>query len=226
MDSSSSNKKLVWYTDILPRTTHKALSYLARESWLKRTDWYLAGGTALALQVGHRSSIDLDFFTTKKDFSAARLIGHFQKEIWKTETLREGTIYGSLLGAKVSFIAYPFFVPHKKFKPYGALRILDQDDIAVMKIVTISQRGRKRDFVDLYWYCLNREPLERVLQHLPSQYPTVAHDYHHIIKSLTYFVDAEEDPMPEIFFKATWKGIKKFFRDEVKKVTRELLKLV
>ncbi|MBI4128310.1 MAG: nucleotidyl transferase AbiEii/AbiGii toxin family protein, partial [Parcubacteria group bacterium] len=74
--------------------------------------------------------------------------------------------------------------------------LLDIRDIAVMKIIVISQRGRKRDFVDLYWYAQHVEPLGAVLERLPDQYPTVAHDYHHILKSLIYFADAEEDPMP------------------------------
>lgn len=214
-----------WHSSILPLPTRRALDYCANATWLKRNGWYLAGGTAMALQGGHRSSVDLDFFTARKEFLEEKVIGHFPKKDWITYILREGTVYGKLLNAKVSFIAYPFFVPAKPYQWYGKIPILDVDDIAVMKIVAISQRGRKRDFVDLYWYCVNKKPLPEIINHLSEQYPEVAHNYAHIMKSLTYFADAEEDPMPKLFFKATWQEIKKYFQREVPKTTKKILRL-
>lgn len=215
----------MWHVDILPRATRKALEFLSQQDWLKKSKWYLAGGTALALHVGHRTSIDLDFFLPQKDFNLGQLIARFPKESWITDIAREGTLYGRLLQAKVSFIAYPFFVPKEQPKWFGAVRVLSPQDIAVMKIIAISQRGRKRDFVDLYWHTVKRESLEDVIRRLPSQYPTVGHNYHHILKSLMYFEDAEQDPMPKIFFKATWKEIKKYFEHEVPRITKEFLGL-
>ena len=84
---------------------------------------------------------------------------------------------------------------------------------------------RKRDFFDLYWYVTHRESLLAVMERLPRQYPMVAHDWHHIIKSLVYFADAENDPMPEIKFKATWNQVKKFFQTEANVTTKKLLSL-
>lgn len=215
----------MWYTDILPRATKKALDFLSNQDWLKKSLWYLAGGTALTLHVGHRTSIDLDFFLPQKDFDLEQLVAKFPKESWVTDIAREGTVYGRLLGAKISFIAYPFFVPKEQPKWFGTIRVLQPKDIVVMKIIAISQRGRKRDFVDFYWYCKNKEPLADILHRLPSQYPTVAHNYHHILKSFMYFADAEEDPMPKIFFDASWKKIKEYFRKEVPRITKEFLGL-
>lgn len=214
-----------WKTDTLPRVTKRALDFLSHAKWLKRTKWYLAGGTALALYIGHRRSIDLDFFIPQGDFSAPVLLDRFPKNTWSTSIAREGAIYGALMGAKVSFIAYPFFIPLQPCNWYGEVRILSPRDIAVMKIVAVSQRGRKRDFIDLYWYVTHREALAQLIRSLPQQYPTVAHDYHHILKSLMYFVDADQDPMPEVFFKTSWKTIKSYFRREVPKAAKELLKL-
>lgn len=216
-------QELTWHTDILPRAVRQALEHFAKAGWLKRSRWYLAGGTALALQAGHRASVDLDFFTHQKAFSAERLIARFPKTSWTADVVREGTIYGRLLEARVSFIAYPFFIAREPYQWYGSVRVLAPRDIAVMKIVAISQRGRKRDFVDLYWYCRHREPLGAILERLPDQYPTVAHNFHHILKSLTYFADAEADPMPKLFFAATWKGVKKFFEREVSSIARRKL---
>jgi len=150
---------------------------------------------------------------------------HFGNKQWRTSLAREGTVYGELAGAKISFIAYPFFLPKEPLLSYGAVRMLSPRDIAVMKIIAISQRGRKRDFVDLYWYCKNREPLLDVVRRLPAQYPAVAHDYHHILKALMYFEDAEADPLPRLFFDADWKRIKAYFRTEVPPVAKETLRL-
>ena len=214
-----------WHLNILPKNTQKAIHYFSTATWLQNSKWYLAGGTALALQVGHRSSVDLDFFNMTTRFSEEELIGHLPKESWKTTILREGTIYGELLKAKASFIAYPFFIPKIPYQFYGHIPILSLHDIAVMKIIAISQRGKKRDFLDLFWYCQHQNHLFDVILRLKSQYPTVTHNYHHILKSLLYFEDAEKDPMPEIYFKATWKEIKGFFQREVPFIARKLLRI-
>jgi hypothetical protein len=225
---STINKKLEfenWHLEVIPSQTKKALDFLSVQSWLTETDWYLAGGTALALQVGNRKSVDLDFFTLKK-FDEKKLLERFlNNPDWITESEDSGTIYGKLLKAKISFIYYPFFIPKQKFIHYGTIRILTPKDIAVMKITAVSQRGRKRDFFDLYWCAKNIEPLEETIKRLPIQYPSVAHDYHHILKSMIYFKDAEVDPEPEIFFKASWKEVKNFFEKEIPIITRKLMKL-
>jgi len=215
----------VWQTDIIAKTTKKALEFLSQQGWLKKSKWYLGGGTALALFVGHRISLDLDFFLSQKEFNIEQLISRFPKDVWITDIAREGTVYGRLLGVKVSFIAYPFFISKEKLCSFGTIQILDPKDIAVMKVIAVSQRGRKRDFVDFYWYCKNKESLTDVLRRLPAQYPTVAHDYHHILKSFMYFADAEKDPMPKIFFDATWEAIKKYFQHEIPRITKEFLGL-
>lgn len=222
MDTHS-QKKIVWHEEILPVKTKKALFFLSKQPWLRLSKWYLAGGTALALQVGHRKSLDLDFFTPAPSFRMQRLISRFPSRSWQTNTAKEGTVYGELYGAKVSFIAYPFFKPAADFPHYGCVRVLNERDIAVMEIMAISQRGRKRDFFDLYWYAQYREPLLNIMERLPRQYPEVAHDFNHILKSLVYFEDAEGDPMPSLVEKISWPTVKKFFQNEVPRLTRKLL---
>ncbi|TSC83696.1 MAG: hypothetical protein G01um101417_430 [Parcubacteria group bacterium Gr01-1014_17] len=212
--------------ETLPQSTQKAIEYARKESWLAEENWYLAGGTALALQVGHRQSVDLDFFTQEKTFAPAEITRHFpDSSIWQGKIVKEGTVYGMLCRAKISFIAYPFFVPIVPKLKYGAVAVLDKDDIAVMKVVAMSQRGRKRDFVDLYWYAKHCAPLLSVVEKLPRQYPDIAHNFHHIIKSMTYFDDAENDPMPTLFFDATWEDIKVYFRTEVARIAKKMLGL-
>ena len=223
MDINS--QKIKWHFKTLPGNTKEALDFLSTQNWLRESKWYLAGGTALALYAGHRKSVDLDFFLPEKGFDEKKLMAKFiNVEDWKTRVEDTGTIFGELLAAKVSFIAYPFFVPRRDYLLYGSIKVLDPKDIAVMKIVAISQRGRKRDFFDLFWCAKNIEPIEDTILKLKEQYPSVAHDYHHILKSLVYFADAETDPDPEIYFKATWKEVKKFFTKEIPLIAKKIIK--
>jgi len=218
-------QKIKWHYETLPRQTKKALDFLSKEEWLKQSSWYLAGGTALALQAGHRKSVDLDFFSEDKNFNEKKLLANFaENSNLEIEVEEKNTIYAKLFGAKVSFIAYPFFIPKQEPLRHGTIRVLDRIDIGVMKITAISQRGRKRDFFDLYWCAHNVEPLENIIKRLKAQYPMVAHDYHHILKSMVYFEDAESDPGPEICFPADWKKVKKFFIKEIPTIAMKIIK--
>ncbi len=221
MDTTYKPIKLIF--SHLPDNTHKAFEVIAQQSWLKEKGWYLAGGTALTLQCDHRVSVDLDFFTQRTDFNTEHTASALISLGWITSINERGTLYGELEGAKVSFIAYPYFVPKQPYIVYKSINILDAKDIAVMKIIAISQRGKKRDFFDLYWYITHRESLLDVLQRVKGQYPNTQHNYHHIIKSLTYFEEAEEDPQPQIFFDATWEQVKQHFISIVPDVVNKLL---
>lgn len=212
------------FVKILPDKTIKAFSRLSTFSLLGKSGWYLADGTGLALQVGHHQSVDLDFFSSKKKFDEIGLERElFATGKWQTSFSSRGTLYGSFMDAKMSFIAYPFFIPTKQRIRYGSISILTADDIAAMKIIAISQRGRKRDFVDLYWYATNRDSLETLIQRALRQYPGQEHNIPHILKSLTYFTDAESDPMPNLFFETSWLEIKNYFRTEAAKIIKNVL---
>jgi hypothetical protein len=211
--------------DALPLFARQALLRCAELPFFASGNWYLAGGTALALQAGHRESQDLDFFTTEKSFDidkAEQRLG--SEKTWQTESRSEGTLFGELLNAKISLIAYPFFRPAERMLSAGSVSILRPADIAVMKIAAISQRGRKRDFIDLYWLCRNVEPLSESLKRVDTQY-TISQNPNHLLKSLAYFADAEDDPMPTLFFKASWEDVKAYFRREAPRVAKELMGL-
>ena len=100
------------HLDRMPDPTKRAFLSCRERDFLSRDGWYLAGGTALALQTGHRISVDLDFFTDQPDFDTERVEKKFQRQGGWVTTLREkGTLYGIFQGAKVSFIAYPSSCP-------------------------------------------------------------------------------------------------------------------
>lgn len=223
MDVNS--EKIEWHFKTVPPNTKKALDFLSLQNWLEESNWYLAGGTALALSAGHRESLDLDFFNTQKNIDNNGLLANFlENKDWNAYLNKKNTIYGELFSVKVSFVAYPFFVPKQNYLRYGLIKVLAPKDIAVMKIIAISQRGRKRDFFDLFWCAQNVEPVEDTILKLKEQYPSVAHDYHHILKSLVYFSDAEADPDPKVYFKTDWKGVKKFFKKEIPIIAKKIIK--
>ncbi len=214
------------HLDIMPRATKKAFLRCVELPWLQDSSWYLAGGTALALQVGHRVSVDLDFFTEEKDFSVEEMERLLMSSgEWTTTLIERGTLYGIFEGAKMSFIAYPFFHPSENRLRCGAVTLVSPEDIAAMKIVAVSQRGKKRDFIDLYWLAQNRISLEDAIRLSVERYPDQHHNLPHFLKSLVYFVDAEEDPMPNVFFSVDWKTVKVFFEKEIPLLAEKMFHL-
>lgn len=200
------------FTEALSGNTENILALLGESLLIK--DFYLAGGTAAALQLGHRISYDLDFYSPK-NFDSAVLaknidtIGQFN-----VSQVGEGTVLGNLNSVNISLFYYPYplLFPVKKFHQVS---IADIKDIAAMKIGALSGRGRKRDFIDLYFICRKVTNLEEVLRLYDRKYKNLASISFHIRKSLTYFADAEDDSMPDVLKEVTWKEVKKFFWKEV-----------
>lgn len=213
-----------FHFDVLPKNTRNALLKFSEMLLFSSGGWYLAGGTALAVQTGHRKSVDLDFFTTEKDFNEKQAENILNEAgIWVRTSISENTLYGEFNGSKISLIAYPFFKPRESMIKFGTISMVAPIDIAVMKIAAISQRGKKRDFFDLYWLCKHIKPLDEIVARVDKQH-TVKQNQTHILKSLVYFSDAEDDPDPEIFFEADWKKVKNFFKKEIPILANKLIR--
>lgn len=209
------------FTKTLFGKAKDALALLGKSHFLNEA--YLAGGSACALQVGHRISVDLDFFTPK-EFDTKRLIKSL-KEIsdFKAEQESWGTILGTIEGVKFSIFVYkyPALFPYKRlFK----INILDLRDISAMKIDTIATRGKKRDFIDLYFICQRGIPLEKILSFYNRKFGKLSSNIIHIQKSLVYFVDAEIEEMPKMLKPCKWEEVKRFFEREVKRIAIDALK--
>lgn len=142
------------FEKILSKSAKESLAILGKSGILGSA--YLAGGTALALQIGHRFSFDFDFFT-RKEFDEKILVQRIKKEIpeFKLEKLEWKTILGYIKETRFSlfFYDYPVISTPRKFLK---INIADIEDIAAMKIAAISARGRKRDFIDLYFILSQR----------------------------------------------------------------------
>jgi hypothetical protein len=170
----------------------------------------LAGGTGLALQLGHRVSEDFDLFRTTP-FSADRLARGLG-EIGDLEVLQdeEHTLTVILSGVKISFFSAPesFLFPTA---PYSFFEIADPRDIALMKLAAVSGRGSRKDFVDLYTILRGGLSLEQCLDWLPKRYGEGRVNAYHVLKSLTYFEDAEREPMPRMLEPFDWSECTRFF---------------
>lgn len=172
--------------------------------------WMLAGGTGLALQLGHRISDDFDFFRTD-DFDVLKL-HDILKQIGEYEMLQEDqrTLTVLMDGVKISFfvIKDPFLFEGVQYRFF---HIADIRDIALMKLVAISGRGSRKDFIDLYVLLRGGISLPEYFALLPKKYGKGRDNAYHILKSLTYFEDAEQEPMPRMFEPFDWEECKRYF---------------
>jgi predicted nucleotidyltransferase component of viral defense system len=205
------------FEQVLPGNTKAILAVLGKSKIIQRA--HLAGGTALALQLGHRISYDLDFFTAK-EFDENKLLPEIKKiSDFQLENISWRTILGKFEDVRFSifYYEYPLLYPTKKF---GRINVIDMRDIAAMKIAAIASRGTKRDFIDLYFICKDTLSLPDAIGLYDKKYKNLATTKIHIMKSLVYFEDAQADEMPEMLKKANWEDIKKFFENEVKKLVK------
>lgn len=183
--------------------------------------FYLAGGTAAALHLGHQRSYDLDFFSPAPFDKGAprRFLGPLGHLIVEQED--EGTFLGVLDGVRLSFFIYPYrlLAPPVLF---GAVKIAALEDLAVMKLDAIASRGKKRDFIDLYFLCRDFLALREMLSLVEQKYEGVEYNFTHLLKSLIYFEDAEADPMPEMLKPVSWSDVRRFFEAEAQALFRQL----
>ncbi len=204
-------KENVWHREVVSEAVERTLGELDRASVL--ASFYLAGGTGLALHLGHRRSIDLDFFTGEP-FDPDTILNKVQR---LTPLLVIGksveTLHVHIAGVKVSFLGspYPLLFPGKLL---GGVTVSDPRDIGCMKISAIAGRGTKRDFVDLY--AVSQEcGLHQLLEWSKQKFYPASYSVVHILKSLTYFEEAEQDPMPDMLIPLSWDDVKRFFMSEV-----------
>ncbi|MBI2070355.1 MAG: nucleotidyl transferase AbiEii/AbiGii toxin family protein [Elusimicrobia bacterium] len=213
-----------WHPQAMTNDCRQTARLLLTLPQLKK--FYLAGGTALALQFGHRVSMDLDFFSPDYPLDPSHLealktglrkIGRFA--IRKEE---EGTLHVVILETAVSFLRYPY-PALKPLLSWEGLAVASYEDIALMKIGAIIGRGAKKDFIDLYTIS-QKIPLTDLLKLSEQKFKHSADFYLQAAKALVYFDDAESDPSPRLLKPARWPQIKKYFEQEVPKAVKVILK--
>jgi len=199
------------YTESVAPNTLELLKSFMQKSYL--SDFVLAGGTALALQIGHRSSIDLDMFSDS-DFDSDVLLAKLLNDYHETLVLAKmpNTLICNINSVKVDFIRFRY--PRIRLvKEVDGFRLFDIEDIAAMKLDAITGRGSKKDFFDLY-FLLKKYKLSFLLEFYNEKYKHQT--LFHVIRSISYFKDAENDPEPLVFDKKiTWVKVKKLISQEI-----------
>lgn len=200
------------YKEVINQKTERLLIDLIKSDIIK--DFYLAGGTALAFQFGHRKSIDLDWFN-KNSFNTQELrkeLSKIAKPIIKAE--EKDTLDLVLSDVKLTFLGYPYDLLFPLID-YQGVKLADYRDIACMKLDAVSSRGSKKDFIDLY-FILQNISLEELFELFEKKYQKIEFNKMHILKSLNYFIDTDKEPMPVMLKEIEWKNIKKYFEELAK----------
>lgn len=178
---------------------------------LSGTDFYLAGGTALALQMEHRPSVDFDWFSptfsdhTDQEELFRRLASvRFDHTVL---TRGAGTVYVEMETVQVSFIGYryPLLDKVRKWGRYQ-VPVAGLDDIACMKLSAIANRGLRKDFYDLHHLVSTCGSLGHYLRLFQKKFKQ--QDVGYVIRSLVYFDEADQEPDIQIFTGITWEQVR------------------
>ena len=191
--------------------TLELLKSLASQPELAHTR--LVGGTALALQYGHRQSIDLDFFGKLPE----------DKEELVEMTIRVGNVLVTnrskmilqtvINQVKVDFVDYSRYAWIDEPVLGDGFVLASDKDIAAMKVNAIIGRGTRKDFIDLYVLLL-RYSLSEIMAFYKQKYPEFS-EYRALL-SMTYFEDAEMQDMPKMFIDTSWDTMKSTIIEAVK----------
>ncbi|MCK4386720.1 MAG: nucleotidyl transferase AbiEii/AbiGii toxin family protein [Candidatus Pacebacteria bacterium] len=160
-----------------------------------KKDFYLAGGTALALHLGHRDSIDFDFFR-QKDIKTQELFERIKEVFKEHKILKIQDEHNTLAviideNIKLSFFSYKYNLIEDLIDEPN-LKLASVAEIACMKLSAITGRAGNKDYIDLY-YILQNMPLTDLLEKAAKKFPDL--DRNLILKSLVYFDDLEMEPI-------------------------------
>ena len=202
-------------TETVERATFELLKSLMQDEVLM--PFNLVGGTALALYLGHRKSIDLDLFS-QQEFDVAKLEEHLINSygfyVLDSTKRSDATLIGFINNIKVDCIRYNYnFV--QPVSVYDGIRLCSMYDIAAMKLTAISQNGtRLKDFVDIA-FLSTKMSLNDMLNYFEIKYPNTNKMW--ALKGLTYFDDIDFSVAIELtggVFK--WKKIEKRLNEMLK----------
>ncbi len=206
------------FTNTLSPNTLRSLTYLGKSGWLESA--YLAGGTALALQLGHRISNDLDFFT-QQQFNEQVLVQQLKSsDELDNEKVEWQTVLGEFMNTKLSIFFYEYNLIESTTL-YEGIHLASLADIAAMKLHALEGRGARRDFIDLYLLA-KTYTVPQIFQFYDQKYHCLADHKYQILKSLCYFEDAEFQDMPVMLIDINWEEIKDYFSTQSMILAKEI----
>ena len=168
-------------------------------------EFNLVGGTSLALQMGHRISIDIDLFGASE--IDEDLFLEVLKKLGTVQVIKKSKniLICSVKGIKVDFVNYQYRLLESPLLE-GNLRLVKKKDIAAMKVNAVAGRGSIKDFIDIY-FLLNEFSIKEMIGFYLQKYPDGSEFM--VRKSLTYFDDADNEVAPILFHDISWSEIKK-----------------
>lgn len=178
----------------------------------------LAGGTSLALQIGHRQSIDLDLFgkIEADDLEISKILN----SIGKVTPLKKSKNINIYLIDKIKVDLVNYHYPWiDKVITEKDIRLASKIDIVAMKLAAITGRGTKKDFIDLF-FLLKSFSLSEMLDFYKQKYNDASEVL--VLKSLSYFEDANADEEPKMLKKINWNTIKNKITTELKSYLNNL----
>lgn len=185
--------------------------------------FYLAGGTALALQLGHRRSVDLDLFSPTEDIPMIR--PGLEETLASFNATLADSSWGNLVylvnNVRVGFYGYGYELVGSLIENEG-LRLASIEDIALMKLDTLLSRAARKDFYDLY-FISQTIPLKQLLDLAPQKYPSVRDFEVQVVKRLAFFENAENEADPPLLEPVTWQTVKEYFILQVKELGQDWL---
>lgn len=188
---------------------------------LPKYHFYMGGGTALALQLGHRLSEDLDFFSAE-NFEPMPVMNALATLNPTVQNIEEGTLHIDIQGQKVSFLHYPYALLYPQVDFHGCF-LADYRDIAAMKVIATVQRGSKKDFADLNFILKEGMTAESLRSMLNAKYTGVRICWPLVVKGLAYFDDAELEAMP--MMNASGEAVRPLTESDWQKIKDELTAL-
>jgi hypothetical protein len=204
---------MTWHPEILGRRQERVLAQIGPV--LSRRGFYLVGGTAVAFHLGHRRSVDFDWFTPER-FDPLEVAQDLREEgiAFVTGNVAPGTLHGLVRGVHVSLIRhnYPLLAGLRVRR--GGIRVAARADLSAMKLSAVAQRGAKKDFVDIYALGQHSNSLRQMLQWYRRKFSV--EDLDHVLRSLVYFDDADPERLPRILWEVDWRTIKNTIRRWVK----------
>lgn len=207
---------MTFYPDAISEQQKRVLRELG--SVVAKHGFYLAGGTAVALQLGHRRSVDLDWFTQDPLPDPMQWAQQLRDSGvgLTTESVDEATLHAFVHDVRVSFLEYryPLLRSRVFFEEYDTT-LASLDDLACMKL-SIAQRGAKKDFLDLYALIREHRPLPALIEQYRQKYNT--EDTAHLLYALVYFEDAEAEKMPILLWDVQWSTVKANIRTWVRDI--------
>jgi hypothetical protein len=188
--------------------------------FMQERGFYLGGGTALSIYFGHRSSVDLDWFTSNPIDDVLLLAQDLRKNHLEfiLQQSGPGTLHGSIAGMRVSLFEFRYPLLQSSIL-WGETNtpLASLEDLACMKLSAIAQRGARKDFCDIYALGNHQFHLKAMLDFYTHKFNL---DISPVLYGLVYYDDAENERMPEMLWKITWAEIKKAIRGWVKELAK------